>query len=85
VSLWKGLRITLSCAHMNLVDRPRQGNWRLYVIGAPAACYVCPARDRVGGGKVAATRIIVDVAEVSSVRRPESLEPIHWYWEGQGY
>lgn len=85
MSEWKGLRLTLSCAHMKLIDTPRPGHARTYAIGAPASCWICPARQRTSGGTVAATREIVDVAEVTSVRQPEPLDPIHWYWTGMGY
>jgi hypothetical protein len=84
--LWSGLRITLSCGHTSLVERPREPEYAaLYVIGAPAACWVCPARTRVAGGQVAAVRQITDVTGVTAPREPESLEPIHWYWEGMGH
>lgn len=84
--VWSGLRITLTCGHVSLVERPRKPEYAaLYVIGAKAACWVCPVRERIGGGQVAAVRQITDITGITAPREPESLEPIHWYWEGQGY
>lgn len=84
--VWNGLRITLTCGHVSLVERPRKPEYAaLYVIGAKAACWVCPVRERTGGGQVAAVRQITDITGITAPREPESLEPIHWYWEGQGY
>jgi len=83
---WNGLRVTLSCAHMKLEDKPAPGDDKetRRVIGALTACWVCPARGRIGGGQVAAVRQIVNVEPVTSQRRPAYVEPIHWYWEGHG-
>lgn len=82
---WKGIRVTLGCGHMEVRDKPLDAEQRRrLVIGGLEACHVCPLRKRQGGGIVAALRQIVNVEEVTAPRRPESLDPIHYYWEGEG-
>jgi hypothetical protein len=72
---------------MKLEDKPAPGDKEgRRIIGALTACWVCPARKRndVFGGRVAAVRQIVNIEPVTSQRRPATLDPIHWYWEGRG-
>lgn len=84
---WRGIRLTLACGHFALRDHPAvMGEPPDYwVIGKLAACQVCPVRKRLTGGEVSAVRQVVKVDEVMSPRKPENLDPIHWYWEGQGH
>lgn len=79
---WRGIRLTLACGHMVLRDERATDYW---VIGKLAACQVCPVRRRLAGGDVPAVRHVMNVEEVRSPRKPEHLDPIHWYWEGQGH
>jgi hypothetical protein len=83
---WLGLRITLGCGHMHLRDMPVPGSDEAgrRVIGEFDACYSCPVRKRRTGGQVSALRQIVNVETVTSSRSPKSLDPVHWYWEGEG-
>jgi hypothetical protein len=53
-------------------------------IGDAAACWVCPARRRPDGTRVAALRQVVNVEAVTSTRHPEPIGPVWWYWEGEG-
>lgn len=82
---WSGIRVTLGCGHMEVRDKPVTAEERQrLVIGQAIACWTCPARRRRTGGQVAAVRQIVNVEPVTSPRRPVSLDPVHWYWEGEG-
>ena len=83
---WQGIRITFGCGHMELRDKPdpdteMEHRW---AIGGIGACYVCPERQRVAGGTVAAVRQIVNVEDVTSPRELETLDSIHWHREGEG-
>jgi hypothetical protein len=70
---------------MKLEDKPAPGDKvGRRIIGALSSCWVCPARERTSGGQVAAVRHIVNIEPVTSQRRPATLDPIHWYWEGRG-
>lgn len=80
---WNGIRVTLGCGHMDL-RQPDEEQRKRWVIGALTACWVCPDRRRPGGGRVAAVRQIVNVEPVTAPRKPEDINPEHWYWEGDG-
>lgn len=76
---WSGARVTLGCSHLELRDAGFAP-----AVGDLAACYVCPVRKRVGGGQVTALRQVVNVEPLTLARRPKSIDPIWWYWEGEG-
>jgi len=78
---WSGLRVTLNCGHFQLRETGYGGEAR---IGALAACYVCPVRRRVTGGKVSALRMVVNIEPVTAPQPPDHIESRHWYWEGEG-
>jgi hypothetical protein len=69
---------------MEIRDKPGGERKKTLAIGGLEACRVCPARKRRGGGTLAATRQVVNVEPVVSPRRPANLDPVHWYWEGEG-
>jgi hypothetical protein len=84
---WSGIRVTVGCGHMRLEDKPKPGSEAAQgrVIGALTACLICPVRVRRGGGRVSAVRQIVNVEPVTAPRRPERIDSIHDYWEGEGH
>ena len=84
---YSGIRVTLGCGHMHLrpADEGERRKWAdRWVIGSLDACHVCPDRKRRTGGRVSALRQVVNVEPVTAPREPESLDPVHWYWEGEG-
>jgi len=86
---YSGIRVTLGCGHMYLREAPADEGERRewadrWVIGSSDACHVCPDRKRRTGGRVSALRQVVNIEPVTAPREPESLDPVHWYWEGEG-
>lgn len=74
MAVWHGLRVTLGCGHMKLAEAGSDIR-----IGQLSACWICPKRPSPGGGDMASSRHVVDLAGIDAPSKPDPLPPETWF------